>query len=235
MTDPRAPIFAAVRDAKPGVFNHVIDGPMRIGALDSVLDAMGVPRAGQVAKPASSGAIGQTAKPAPKPAVTPSPKASEPSWMGEARRLIGQREIPGPKHNTWIASSWARLGAGWFNDDETPWCGLFVAHCMEAAGLTYPKMFPRAKAWADWGKSCPPTVGAVVVFGRKGGGHVGFLVGESPMNYYVLGGNQSNAVNITPIAKSRMVPNGIRWPSQLGLPHPGLPKMTGGTVSVNEA
>jgi uncharacterized protein (TIGR02594 family) len=164
-----------------------------------------------------------------------SPHAPVPRWMVEARRLIGQREIPGPKHNNWIAGSWARLGAAWFNDDETPWCGMFVAHCIDAAGLPYPKEFPRAKAWADWGQPCEPTVGAVVVFGRAGGGHVGFLVGESASNFYVLGGNQSNAVNITPIAKARMVAKGVRWPASLGLPAPGLPRMSGGTISVNEA
>lgn len=170
---------------------------------------------------------------APAPAPSPSPTASDPRWMIEARKLIGAAEIPGPKHNPWIVAGWKRLGAGWFTDDETPWCGLFVAHCIEAAGLPYPKLFPRAKAWADWGQPCSPTVGAVVVFGRQGGGHVGFLVGESPTDYYVLGGNQSNAVNIMPIAKHRML--AIRWPASLGKPHPGLPKMTGGTVSVNEA
>lgn len=168
-------------------------------------------------------------------AADDSPRAPRPPWLDEAYRLIGQREIPGPRHNSWIASSWARLGAGWFNDDETPWCGLFAAHCIQAAGLPFPKMFPRAKAWADWGKPCPATVGAVVVFGRQGGGHVGFLVGESASNFYVLGGNQSNAVNIMPIAKSRMVPGGIRWPSQLGLPAAGLPRMAGGVISTNEA
>lgn len=214
MTDPRKPIFDAVRaGGRPGLFSD----PGNILALDNLLDAFDVPRPGSVTK-----------------AVTPSPKAGDPRWMAEARRLIGQREIPGPKHTAWIASSWKRLGAGWFTDDETPWCGLYVAHCIEAAGLPFPKMFPRAKSWADWGKPCPPTVGAVIVFGRAGGGHVGFLVGENASNYYVLGGNQSNAVNITPIAKSRKVPSGIRWPLSLGVPAPGLPWMTGGTVSVNE-
>ena len=219
MTNPRAPIFDAVRAVVPGVFNDPTDGARRIGALDSLLDAFGVPREEQAAKPVRS----------------PSPTASEPRWMAEARKLIGQREIPGPKHNRWIADGWKRLGAGWFTDDETPWCGLFVAHCIEAAGLPFPKMFPRAKVWAEWGKPCPATVGAVAVFGRQGGGHVGFLVGESHSHYYVLGGNQSNAVNIMPIAKDRLVKDGIRWPVQLGLPAPGLPRMTGGVVSTNEA
>lgn len=43
MTDPRAPIFAAVRAAAPaGVFND----PMNVAALDNLLDAFGVARAG---------------------------------------------------------------------------------------------------------------------------------------------------------------------------------------------
>ena len=135
------------------------------------------------------------------PTAAPS---SEPEWLSIGRSLIGQREIRGPSHNNWIAKGWARLGAGWFNDDETPWCGFFVAHCVDAVGLPFPGkgLFARAKAWLDWGKVTRPVLGAVVIFGREGGGHVGFLVGESAANWYVLGGNQSNAVTITPIAKS---------------------------------
>ncbi len=223
MTDPRAPIFAAIRAARPDVFNDPAEGSRRIGALDNVLDALGIPRAGQPAKPVPAAAAAR-ADPL---------KVQDPRWLAIARALYGTKEIAGPKHNPWIVAGWKRLGAAWFTDDETPWCGLFVAHCIEAAGLPFPKLFPRAKAWADWGQPCSPTVGAVVVFGRQGGGHVGFLVGESPLNYYVLGGNQGNAVNVTPIAKHRMI--AIRWPAEVGKPHPGLPKMTGGTVSGNEA
>lgn len=165
----------------------------------------------------------------------PKAEAPEPVWVAIGRQLIGQREVPGPKHNNWIADGWARLGAGWFNDDETPWCGFFVAHCIDAAGLPYPRggLFARAKAWLDWGRTSKAVLGAVVVFGRAGGGHVGFLVGESPTNYYVLGGNQSNAVNIMPIAKSRAL--GCRWPASLPATNVPLPKMSGGTVSRNEA
>ena len=166
--------------------------------------------------------------------AAPSPSGTEPAWLAEARSLIGTREIVGPKHNSWIASSWARLGAKWFNDDETPWCGLFVAHCMEKAGHPVPGggAFARAKSWLQWGKDSPPRLGAVVVFGRNGGGHVGFLVGESKTNYYVLGGNQSNAVTITPIDKLRAL--GVRWPASLPLSSVGLPAMRGGTISRNE-
>jgi uncharacterized protein (TIGR02594 family) len=169
------------------------------------------------------------------PSVTAPPVRNEPKWMEEARRRIGEREIPGPRHNNWIAQGWGRLGARWFNDDETPWCGFFVAHCIDWAKLPIPapSQFPRALAWNNWGKPCQPAVGAVGVFQRPGGGHVGFLVGENAANYYVLGGNQSNMVNIAPLAKNRLV--GTRWPVSLALPTPGLPRMTGGTVSTNEA
>lgn len=159
-------------------------------------------------------------------------------WLVEARSLMGTREIPGPKHNTWIATSWARLGAKWFNDDETPWCGLFVAHCIEKAGHPIPPngSFAQARAWLNWGKPTPvtkPSLGAIAVFGRQGGGHVGFLVGTGAAHWYVLGGNQSNAVNIMPIAHSRLL--GLRWPASLPLSTTPLPTMTGGTVSRNEA
>ena len=204
MTDPRKPFADALRSVGLN-FNRA----GVVSAFDSLMDAAGIARASQAAKP------------------------TEPAWLVEARNQIGQKEIPGPKHNRWIVEGWKRLGAGWFADDETPWCGLFVAHCVEKAGLPFPKTFPRALAWADWGKTCPPAVGAVVVFKRQGGGHVGFLVGESLANYYVLGGNQSNAVNIMPLAKSRAV--AIRWPASHALPNAGLPKMTGGVVSTNEA
>lgn len=167
--------------------------------------------------------------------AVPAAVAAEPSWIRSARTLIGTKEVPGPQHNSLIAKGWARLGAGWFNDDETPWCGFFVAHCMDAVGLAYPGKgeFARAKAWLNWGKASQAVLGAVVVFGRDGGGHVGFLVGESDANFYVLGGNQSNAVNITPIAKSRAL--GYRWPASLPASTAPLPKMSGGTISRNEA
>lgn len=167
--------------------------------------------------------------------ATAAPAGPEPRWLDVARGLLGTREIPGPTHSGFIAKGWARLGAPWFNDDETPWCGFFVAHCIDAAGFPYPRrgLFARARAWLDWGEACDPVMGAVVVFGRAGGGHVGFLVGQSATHLYVLGGNQSNAVTIAPIAKTRAL--GFRWPA--GLPHGTveLTAMSGGAISTNEA
>lgn len=156
-------------------------------------------------------------------------------WIEVARSHIGLTEIKGPKHNNWIVNGWKRLGAGWFVDDETPWCGNFVAQCFADVGIAIPapSQFPRAKAWANWGKPCQPVYGAVAVFDRQGGGHVGFVVGESESNYYILGGNQKDAVNIMPLSKSR---NPVfRWPISHSIGTRPLPKMSGGIVSTNES
>jgi uncharacterized protein (TIGR02594 family) len=171
----------------------------------------------------------------PKLPIALHPK--DPAWITVARSLIGTREIVGPTHNTFISKGWARLGASWFNDDETPWCGFFVAHCVDAAKLPYPGkgMFARAKEWMSWGKQSQPVLGAVVVYSRNGGGHVGFLVGESDTHYYVLGGNQDNCVSISPFNKTTRKPLGFRWPAALPSGDIPLPKMSGGAVTKSEA
>ena len=153
-------------------------------------------------------------------------------WMNEAARHLGLKEIPGKRHNPTILRWGHQLGA-WWNDDETPWCGTFAAHCLRSAGIKVPKYWMRAKAYADWGKEISPRVGAVAVFGRKGGGHVGFIVGESASNLYILGGNQRNEVNISPIAKNRLI--AVRWPYGQPLGTNMLPRMAGGRRTTNEA
>lgn len=161
---------------------------------------------------------------------------SDPRWLTIARSYVGVREIPGPKHNPTIIG-WLRKLKSWIKDDETPWCGTFVAAVMQEAGLPYPREFPRAKAWADYGSRLQTHVlapGAILVFVRDGGGHVGFYVGEDSANYHVLGGNQGNAVSVTKISKSRLLAS--RWPK--GEPVIGKPvllAMDGRPVSRNEA
>jgi uncharacterized protein (TIGR02594 family) len=134
-----------------------------------------------------------------------------------ARGHIGLREIPGPRHAPGIMAMVRRaarfLGID-VNSDETPWCGTFVADCMwTGSGITPPKIAVRAKAWATWGRPIAPCLGAVLVFGRQGGGHVGFYVAEDDTAFHVLGGNQGNAVSITRIAKTRL--EACRWPALL--------------------
>lgn len=159
---------------------------------------------------------------------------SEPSWLKIARSYEGLKEIPGPRHNQTIIRWLGKLNA-WWRDDETPWCGVFVAHCMQESWLPFPKFYMRAKAWDDYGSLLRRdrlAPGAILVFDRAGGGHVGFYVGEDAGHYFVLGGNQGNAVNVMKLGKSRLVAS--RWPK--GEPVIGKPVyMNGGSVSTNEA
>lgn len=159
----------------------------------------------------------------------------EPPWVAFGRAKIGEGEIKGPKHNKWIADGWARLKAGWFNDDETPWCGFFVADCLDAAGLPYPKNFPSAASFALYGIPCTARLGAIGVKARPGGNHVFQIVGETSdkLYYKALGGNQGDRVSIMDIKKKDV--NHIRWPAGTPLVDTGLPVLPRGTVSSNEA
>lgn len=161
---------------------------------------------------------------------------SEPDWIVEARRHLGVAETPGPRH-TPIIQSWLHKLRAWWQDDETPWCGVFVAACMDTVGLKLPKNWMRAKAWSEWGsRLSAPVTGCIVVFERQGGGHVGFVVGRTATgNLMVLGGNQGNKVCIAAFDRSRVV--GYYWPPGLPLPiHQGLIVMAdNGQLSTNEA
>lgn len=156
---------------------------------------------------------------------------TEPTWLSAARAKLGVRETPGPANNPTIMG-WAKaLGA------KVPWCGLFAAKYIAEAGLTPPPIAVRAKAWASWGKPLAASAlapGAVLVFERAGGGHVGFYVGEDDAAYRVLGGNQSNAVTITRIAKDRCIAR--RWPADLPvISSPVRLSASGAPLSKNEA
>lgn len=162
---------------------------------------------------------------------------SEAPWLTTARALLGTRETVGPANNP-VIMGWAkrlgpRLGAP-YTGDAVPWCGLFAAHCMDDARQSLPAIPLRALAWSTWGQACKPCVGAVLTFQRKGGGHVGFYVGEDDEAYHVLGGNQGDAVSVTRIAKSRLAAS--RWPA--GQPITGKPlrlSKSGSALSTNEA
>jgi uncharacterized protein (TIGR02594 family) len=94
--------------------------------------------------------------------------------------------------------------------------------------------------WENWGKKLPgPAVGAFAPMKREGGGHIAIVVGRDQNgNLMCLGGNQEDAVNITPFPPDR--PLSFRWPD--GVPPPAkcgldtLPLISSdGSVSTTEA
>ena len=166
-----------------------------------------------------------------------------PAHFMTAKAQLGVSEIVGAKHSPVILSWIKRVGAKVLGldvrDDETPWCGTFMAWVMSIHGIAPPAVAVRAKSWASWGRQLNnPRVGAILVFTRTGGGHVGMYAGEDDKYYYVLGGNQGNKVSFTWIAKDRLGTGGIRWPLGVALPPymgPYRVNRKGQPVSTNEA
>lgn len=160
---------------------------------------------------------------------------TEPGWLVYGRQFIGLREIPGTVNNPKIIEWLIKLKA-WWREDETPWCGTFCAACISESGLPLPKHWYRASDWLNWGVSlAAPELGCVVVFSRKGGGHVGFVVGEDQNgSLMVLGGNQSNRCSIAPFDRQRAI--GYRWPAGIVVRIGHLPVIESvARVSENEA
>lgn len=136
----------------------------------------------------------------------------DPLWLAQARAHIGLAEIAGKAHNPTIRH-WLLSLKAWWTDDETPWCGTFVAHCCRTAHRALPPHWYRARDWLNTGTRLErPAYGCIAVFERKGGGHVGFVVGQDKEgNLLILGGNQGNRVSVAPFERSRVL--GYVWPS----------------------
>lgn len=175
-------------------------------------------------------------------------------WIDRARQYLGlQEDTRRLHHNEQLLDMLESMGSfngearAWWDDDETPWCGLFVGYALGLSQRYVVKEWYRASAWGDsLMTSLPrPAYGCIVTFTRNGGGHVGFVVGRDQQgNLMVLGGNQGNAVSIAPFAESRAT--GYYWPSRVGdgvftpsRPHRNrynLPVLTSdGQLSENEA
>lgn len=139
-----------------------------------------------------------------------------PKMITEALALYGTLETPGGRSNTTIldwadeiggaagAGAYEKWAAGFYDDDSIPWCGLFMALVALRAGKTIPDKYLSALAWSSFGVGVGRAMlGDVLVFTRSGGGHVTLYIGEDSEAYHCLGGNQSDSVCITRIAKSR--------------------------------
>ena len=119
----------------------------------------------------------------------PSPDMSAPmvldpdSWMNESKKFIGIDEHD--DEDKVIAMS-QQAGTP-INSSETPWCAIFVNAILASVGLKTTGTM-RARDFENYGEPCEEKVGAIVVYRS----HVGFV----PEIGKVLGGNQSDGVNI---------------------------------------
>lgn len=139
-----------------------------------------------------------------------------PPWLrialDEAER--GVDEIEGADHNPRIVE-YHQATTLRATEDEVPWCSSFVNWSLQQCGYSG-TLKANARSFLNWGTLInPPAYGCIVVLKRGNSswqGHVGFLLyQDTPTSILVLGGNQSNAVNVRPYATGKVL--GYRWPS----------------------
>lgn len=166
-------------------------------------------------------------------------KDALPKMIQEGLKLYGTLETPGTK-STQSILDWAKECdlSSTYGSDEIPWCGLYAAVVAKRAGKKVVASPLWARSWRNFGSAAPqPSLGDILVFSRPGGGgHVGLYVAEDNACYHVLGGNQSDQVNITRILKTRLLE--ARRPVYITQPKsvkPYVIQKHGGVISSNEA
>lgn len=194
----------------PGPHDGILGGRTRM-AIRAFQAANGLVVDGIVGA-VTAGKLFTTCK--PDPAQAPPISVAFP-WYAEAWRLRGVTEVAGPGNNQ-VILAWAKDIDIPYSKDETPWCGLFVAHCVgsQLPAEPLPAGPLGARNWRRFGYAVTPQPAALLVFWRerKDGpfGHVGFYAGEDATHYHVLGGNQSDKVSVARIARDRLLE--ARWP-----------------------
>ena len=105
-------------------------------------------------------------------------------WLSVAQKYVGLDEHDDTDAVKEMLQQGKVMG---LDPTATPWCAAFVRAILNIAGLQSLNTL-RARDWAEYGEECEEKVGAIVVYRS----HVGFV----PEIGKVLGGNQSDGINI---------------------------------------
>jgi uncharacterized protein (TIGR02594 family) len=153
----------------------------------------------------------------------------DPPWMQAARAQL-QDQVKRPDDRI---LDYFRIAKTQGATVETPWCGAFVAFCLDSAEIKIPQGGAEAGTWSRWGRpvSAPQghiPLGAVVVVSHTPdthkAGHVAFCAGDNgdPRHIQLLGGNQTSkhAVTLEPFPRSCIL--AIRWPTDPSVSPPDL-------------
>lgn len=132
-------------------------------------------------------------------------------WMANAFTELenGVVEVRGGKHNLRILEYLETCKGEITQGDETPWCSAFVNWVMRQGWIQGTDSL-AARSWLTWGSRLQvPEFGAVGVLWRESPdswkGHVGFVLGATDQDVYLLGGNQGNAVSIRAYSRRRVL------------------------------
>ncbi len=144
-----------------------------------------------------------------RPSIEPS--SGMPPWMYEMHRRSGLHEV---RDNGTLAAWMRRYGKYLGNPANLPWCGDAVESCL--AKVLPDEPLPGnpfwAQAWRTFGLDAGgPMIGSIgVIRWNERSGHVGFVAGVSGSRINLLGGNQSNAINIRAFPAAKFI--AFRWP-----------------------
>lgn len=213
-----------------------IPGRRTIGAIKAFQRARGLPITGTATTKTVEALRTVSTGVNPKAPVPTQQLYDEFPWMRIALGKKGLRETgdSAAALRKFLKSDGKTLG----DPAKLPWCGDFVETCMALAlpDEALPTNPYLARNWLKFGRE-GIGYGATLVFKRPGAptsGHVGYYYAEDKTHYHVLGGNQSNSVSVTRIAKTRLL--GSRFPLTGG-PYRSIKVVVApnGSVSTNEA
>ena len=138
-----------------------------------------------------------------------------------AERFVGVKEVSGSASSPQVLAM-LRLDAEWPEGDDVPWCSGFMNYVAWLLRLPRSKSL-LARSWLGVGSSVTleeAEKGFDVVILKRGGsaepgpevldapGHVGLFAGRDGESILVLGGNQSDSVNVQIYSADRLL--GIR-------------------------
>ncbi|KQP67595.1 NlpC/P60 family protein [Methylobacterium sp. Leaf112] len=206
-------------------------GPRTIAAVQAFQRAAGLVADG-IAGPLTLNALGT---------VDTSEKRAEPDqpgWLVLAAAEIGVKEGPGAANNPRVVQLFADAGFAGIKQDSVAWCAAAVGAMLKRAGHK-PSGSLAARSYEAWGVGLKDPVLGCVATKRRGNstwqGHVGFVVGASKDQIFLLGGNQGDAWSVAAFKRSEFT--SFRWPSDVPIPTASkLPTTVAGARSgVSEA
>jgi uncharacterized protein (TIGR02594 family) len=148
-----------------------------------------------------------------------------PAWIKYARAEIGEKEIPGSKHNPRIMeyirtctniqqTDAQKRYVEREGEEGVEWCSAFVNWCLAKAGIQGTDN-ALASSWQTWGTAIPgPRRGAIVGFNWSGTqkiDHVAFC-DEVDGVLRRLGGNQGSPGEVSSEMFSKSTARYYRWP-----------------------
>jgi len=206
-------------------------GPLTITALMAFQRAAGLVADG-IAGPLTQKALGT---------VDVSEKRAEPDqpgWLTLAAAEIGVKEGAGSANNPRVVQLFADAGFAGIKQDSVAWCAAAVGAMLKRAGHK-PSGSLAARSYEAWGIGLKDPVLGCVATKRRGNsswqGHVGFVVGASKDQIFLLGGNQGDAWSVAAFKRSEFT--SFRWPADVPIPTASkLPTTVAGARSgVSEA